>query len=229
MATKRFGILLWIACLVGAAALLPHYFYLAGSIPKTTLVFADIAGSSIAWGIICWLSFLLLQRVDLTPFSSTNFLKQVIYPGTLSGILVGVVITILTSVFFSHSVFLSKTSPLWATMLASIYKGLNEEVLMRLFFLTLVYFLLTKLFKEHQRYRPYLQWTAILIAALGFGGGHLRVAFTILPALSGFEIFRILFLNGIARIVFGWLYCTRGFWAAVTSHFVTALIVRSFL
>jgi hypothetical protein len=33
-------------------------------------------------------------------------------------------------------------------------------------------------------------------------------------------------LNTFAGVVFGWVYCTRGFWAAATAHFTTDLVIH---
>ena len=71
-------------------------------------------------------------------------------------------------------------------------------------------------------------WTANIFVAIIFGLGHLPAALK-LTNPSAFEIFRVLFLNGIAGIVFGWLYWSRGLWTAMLAHFVTDLMIHVFL
>nr|MBP7074489.1 CPBP family intramembrane metalloprotease [Rhabdochlamydiaceae bacterium] len=110
--------------------------------------------------------------------------------------------------------------------LASIYGAVNEEVLLRLFLLTLIYFLLSKFVNRDKRL--YVLWTANILAALIFGLGHLPAAFK-LASPSPFEIFRILFLNGLAGVVFGWLYWSRGLWTAMAAHFATDLMIHVIL
>jgi membrane protease YdiL (CAAX protease family) len=74
----------------------------------------------------------------------------------------------------------------------------------------------------------YLLWIATILVAIIFGLGHLPAAFK-LTSPSAFEISRVLFLNGIAGVGFGWLYWSRGLWAAMTAHFVADLIIHVFL
>jgi membrane protease YdiL (CAAX protease family) len=117
-------------------------------------------------------------------------------------------------------------SPFWAGALASIYGAVNEEVLLRLFLFTLFYLILTKAFKmgAHQK----LLWVANIVVALVFGLAHLPAAFQV-ASPSVFEVVRILFLNGIAGLVFGWLYWSRGLWAAMCAHFTADLMIHVFL
>lgn len=71
-------------------------------------------------------------------------------------------------------------------------------------------------------------WTVNIIVAIIFGLGHLPAAFR-LTAPSAFEIFRVLLLNGVAGVIFGWLYWTRGLWTAMAAHFMTDLVIHAFL
>ena len=116
-------------------------------------------------------------------------------------------------------------SPPWAGALASIYGAANEEVLMRLFFLTLVYFIFTKLRRVGDSKRLICLWTANVIVAIVFGIGHLPLVLK-LASPSAIGISRVLLLNSIAGMVFGWLYWSRGLWAAMLAHFVADLMIH---
>jgi membrane protease YdiL (CAAX protease family) len=67
-----------------------------------------------------------------------------------------------------------------------------------------------------------------VIVAIIFGLGHLPAAFKLVEP-SSFEVIRVLLLNGIPGIVFGWLYWSRGLWTAMTAHFVTDLVIHVFV
>jgi hypothetical protein len=178
----------------------------------------------ILWGIICWLAYLILRRVDLKPFLLTHLLKQVIYPGALFGILTGFCILFLN--MWQNAPPPISHPPLWASALAALYGGINEEVLSRLFLLTLIYFLFTKLFrKTHERKRSYLLLSAVILTAILFGALHLPLAFQ-LGMSSPFDIFRIFLLNGVGGLVFGWLYCTKGFWTAAVAHSIADIVIH---
>lgn len=146
----------------------------------------------------------------------------------IAGLLVGVALYLLDSALFSSSLLSDSHPPVWTGLLASFYGSINEEVLFRLFMLTTAYFLLGKIFKFQLQNRLLFLWIANVIVAIIFGLGHLPAAFK-LTSPSSFEVFRILLLNAIPGVVFGWLYWTRGLLAAMTAHFVTDVVIHAVL
>lgn len=232
MITKRLFVGIWLMSIIGSLAKLP-YIYFLGLIPESIslamLIFQSIINSAILFGVICWFSYILLQKVDLNPFDDSSSSLKIIQSGILPGIFVGLTIIASCKLFFPNSLLnTGPVIPLWAAALASLYGSINEEILCRLFLITFLYFILNKIIKNHIRYKSYLMWGAIFTATLLFGIGHLPAAFQLI-APSSFEIFRILLLNGIAGVVFGWLYCSRGFWTAVMAHFIADLVVHVFV
>ena len=161
------------------------------------------------------------------PFLKHTF-KQIAYPAIIAGIVVGFAIFLFDKTIFHSSLLSGAHPPFWSGVLASIYGAFNEEVLLRLFLFTLLYFLLRKCIKFGVHKKIYALWTVNILVALVFGLGHLPAAFK-LTSPSAFEISRILFLNGIAGIVFGWLYWSRGLWTAIAAHFVADLMIHVFL
>lgn len=230
--TKRLCAILWLLCMIGAWAVLPYIVFLTGMNPSSvsylSLFLISTLQAGVLYGVVCWLSYLILKKVDLHPFHISNFSKQIIYPGILAGLLVGLVIFGLDKTIFQSSLLVNMHPPFWAGALASIYGGINEEVLMRLFLLTLFYFCFQKIFKPRHERQPFFMWMAIFIVALIFGAGHLFAAVKVAP-LSIFEVTRILLLNGIGGVTLGWLYYTNGFWAAALAHFVADLVIHVFL
>lgn len=103
-------------------------------------------------------------------------------------------------------------------LLASFYGGIVEELQLRLFVMTLLVWVFAVLAKRMPR--PWVYWTAIVIAAVLFGVGHLPAAGKIWE-LSGIVVFRTIVLNAIGGIVFGWLYWRRGIEMAMLGHFST--------
>lgn len=228
---KKILLFLWLLCIVGSLSVLPYVQYL-GILPSSFSVLSVIllifAQSSLFFGLICWLSYKILPKTDLNPFRNKNLLRQIVYPAVISGVLVGLAIFLFDKSLFQSSLLSGVHPPFWAGALASIYGGINEEVLLRLFLFTLFYFLINKLGKVNPNKRMYVLWAANILVALLFGAGHLPAAFKFAPP-SVFESVRVLFLNGIAGVVFGWLYWSRGIWAAMAAHFVTDLMIHVFL
>jgi membrane protease YdiL (CAAX protease family) len=228
---KKIFIFLWLLCVIGTWAVLPYKQYLgifpfSVSIGKIFLL--GTIQSVLFFGLICWLSFKILPKTDLHPFQLSNWLKQIVYPAIISGILIGLVILFFDKTLFGNSLLLGIHPPFWAGALASVYGAVDEEVLLRLFLFSLIYLIINKGFRVKADKRVVVLWTTNILVAILFGLGHLPAAFK-LAASSAFEVFRILFLNGIAGLVFGWLYWSRGLWTAIAAHFVTDLMIQVFL
>lgn len=97
---------------------------------------------------------------------------------------------------------------------AVLYGGVGEEVLCRLFLVSGLVYLISRI----TRGQGSVVWLlSIVVAALAFGAGHLPVASAMGIADSA-GVLRILSLNGFAGIAFGLLYWRRGFEAAVVAH-----------
>lgn len=115
-------------------------------------------------------------------------------------------------------------------VLASVlYGGIIEEVLMRLFFMSLLVFILWKLFakkydREHIPGGIYL--AANILAALLFAAGHLPATFAFFGSLTPLLLFRCFLLNGGFALIFGWLYRKYGILYAMMSHGVFHIVSK---
>jgi hypothetical protein len=225
---KKTFFLLWILCIAGACLAIP-YLQGMGILPAhvslMNVYLFTASQSAIVFGIVCFLSYLIVPKTDLHPFNKGPLFSRTICLPLLAGALVGFSLFVFDKYVFRNSVFFDVHPPLWTGFLASVYGGINEEVIMRLFFFSLFCFLVSKCLKITKSNRLPLLWSVNILVALLFGLGHVPAALNLGP-LSSFELFRILFLNGIAGVVFGWLYWSRGFWAAVAAHYVADLVIH---
>src|SRR5207244_8185742 len=103
---------------------------------------------------------------------------------------------------------------IWQGLLASLYGGIDEEILLRLGVMTLLVWLIWRITRRHGRPGPGVIWTANVLAAVLFGLGHLPATAAVLP-LTALVIVRAIVLNGLAGVVFGWLYWRRGLLVAM--------------
>jgi membrane protease YdiL (CAAX protease family) len=109
-------------------------------------------------------------------------------------------------------------APLSSGVLACLYGAITEELLLRLFVMSLIGLLLKTLVQSKQpEVGPVIAWLANLSAALLFGLGHLPAAKLLLP-LTPLLIVRTLLLNGIVGVLCGWLYARRGLELAMLAH-----------
>lgn len=103
-------------------------------------------------------------------------------------------------------------------MLAAVlYGGVIEEVMLRLFAMSLIAFLLHKLFgKKQEKPATGVLIASNVIAALLFAAGHLPA--TALLGLSPMILVRCFLLNGGFGLLFGYLYRKYGLRYAMLAH-----------
>jgi len=107
----------------------------------------------------------------------------------------------------------------WKRILTCFYGGIYEELLTRLFLLTLVAWIVTKIARrESARLTSMPFWIANLLVAVLFGLGHLPSASLIMP-ITPLVVVAALLLNGIAAISFGVLYRKHGLESEMIAHF----------
>ena len=102
--------------------------------------------------------------------------------------------------------------------------GVIEEVMMRLFFMSLLILIISKLFYRNEKDIPVRVFAAAnIISALLFAAGHLpgTMAMTTLTPLL---LFRCFLFNGGLGLCFGWLYRKYGIGYAMIAHGFAHLI-----
>lgn len=112
----------------------------------------------------------------------------------------------------------------WQGLLASLYGGIDEEILLRLGVMTVLVWLIAWLTRSRHP-AGWIYWAGTLLAAILFGLGHLP-ATAALVALTPLIVTRAVVLNGLAGVVFGWLYWRRGLLAAMVAHFAGDLVLH---
>jgi membrane protease YdiL (CAAX protease family) len=109
-------------------------------------------------------------------------------------------------------------NPFMQLLLGLLYGGITEELLLRWGFMSLLVWLGWRVLQRGEGApRPAIMWTAIILAAILFGVGHL-------PALAGIVvltpllIFRTILLNALGGLLFGWLFWRRNLETAMVAH-----------
>jgi membrane protease YdiL (CAAX protease family) len=124
----------------------------------------------------------------------------------------------------------------WLGLVSSVlYGGIVEEILLRLFVMTLIVWLMSKvlgLFGTQHTLPVWVFWWAIVLSALLFAAGHLPVTFASL-CTPGSDctplIIRALLLNGIGGLGFGYLYWRYGLTTAMVAHMATHVVMQGLL
>lgn len=242
-------VVLLVAGLLDVVAVLPYMTDLLESlpidraappdIPLPLIVTLALLQNGILLAVAIAVGLILSQRIGLRmPLISSlatgeypHKVKAVVLPGVSMGAAVGGVLVGVDSLFFLRHlpgamhppVF---EIPLWKRLLAGLlYGGITEELLMRLFLLSLVAWLFGRRWKTTGGMPSGAFWAAIIVVAALFGLGHLPATAAIAPLTQALVV-RALVLNGVAGVAFGYLYWRHGLEAAMSGHISAHVVMQ---
>jgi Type II CAAX prenyl endopeptidase Rce1-like len=232
--------------LLGAVAILPYSFALAGDklsqakLPLPILALISFLQTALLIALATSIGLLAAKPVGLgAPYIQAILagvpvmdpLLKILPPALALAVFTFTLMALLERYVFATHIpqALGKSDanmPVWKRLLASFYGGLDEEILMRLFLVSGLVWILGRFWQNPGRIPANgAYWTAILLAALLFGLGHLPATRNITP-LTPTLVIRAITLNGVAGIVFGWLYWQYGLEAAMLSHFCADILLH---
>ena len=194
-----------------------------GQFPANLVVAVTSAIQSLGYGLVLGaIGIFLGKKTGLWKDETTITRKPLIAAILVSAI--GGLTLILPDIFFfgRHSqeiMDLYAVKPTIPFLLATVtYGAVIEEVMLRLFLMTLVVFLLHKLFGKGKE-RPSVSVLVIanVISAILFAASHLPMTFASIGS-SAMIIFRCFLLNGTFGLAFGWLYRKWGLRYAMIAH-----------
>jgi hypothetical protein len=250
---RREFLVLWIASIIGVVAIIPYSLTLQAPILEglpislAVLLPIQVGENAAIFAVAVAGGLFLAARIGLgAPILEaylarqevTDRIKAILIPSIALGVIASLIIIGLDATVFGPALVaeLGKTSealsrvsiqpPAWQGFLASFYGGIDEEIAMRLFLLSLFVFI-GKFVSHTDDGRPTLPvlWIANILAAILFGLGHLPGTATLIP-ITPLVAARAVVLNGLAGIAFGYLYWTRGLESAMLSHFSADMILH---
>jgi hypothetical protein len=247
-------LILWLAGTFGIVAIIPYTLTLQSDmlqnlelpIPLPVLLAIQIVQGSVILGILTALGLLLANRIGLgAPIieawlnkeSVSEKIKSILPISIILGVIAGALIILLDVYVFQpllikdlgeqlNAIPENIKPPAWQGFLASFYGGIAEELQLRLFFMSLLAWIGSFIVKPVDgKANTSVLWIANILAAVAFGVGHLPTALAIFPA-TAVVVIRIILLNSLGGIIFGWLYQTRGIEAAMIAHFSTDIVLH---
>lgn len=253
----RVLLILVVAIFISVILITPYSFSLQSNtlktedlpLPLAILLPIQWVATTILYGALAAIGLFVAGRIGLgLPFLETwlagkpdwERMRKFLLPAILSGALGGVVVLLLDRFVFSPplrveleqlglniSVDTIPTPPAWQGFLASFYGGITEEILLRLFAMSLLAWVFGLINRTSEN-RPGLGalWAANILAAVLFGLGHLPATVAIGLPLDTLVITRAIVLNGLLGVVFGWLYWTFGLESAMLSHFSADIVLH---
>ncbi len=243
---KVFSIL-FIASIIGLLAVMPYAFTIQAdllkevSFPLPILAAISILQSAVLFFIITLGGMVLSKKIGFgTPILDQcvvekkipSEIKSILGISILSGMVASVLIILgdyIFSLFNTISISDTVFAPAWQGILASLYGGINEELLLRFFFMSLLIFMFMKIRRKSEK-SPTISmiWIAIIFASIIFGLAHLPFT-TALTTITPLIIARAVILNSIGGIIFGWLYWKKGLESAMISHFSADIVLHGML
>jgi membrane protease YdiL (CAAX protease family) len=237
---KLFFILL-IASVIASLLILPYELTLSSALARVftpVILVEQLIQTIIEFSFAIFIGLYLAKRVGfglpvledwLEGKEIKGYLKSILGISIGLGVLAGILIILLNFLFTPvSSVFLNadNTVPAWQGFLASFYGGIGEEILFRLFVMTLIIWIFFKIKKTAEGKPTTIGiWLAIIISAVIFGLGHLPITGNI-TIITPIIVARVILLNGVAGIIFGWLYWKKGLESAMISHFSLDIILH---
>jgi len=239
-------IILLIASIFGTIAVFPYTLTIQGSllqnlsVPLSVLLTGQIIQNTVMFAFVIFIGLILAKKVGfglpilegwLEGREVKSYLKSILGISIGLGILAGILMVGLDYLFSFAGVTIniaqsSINPPVWQGFLASFYGGINEEILLRLFLMTLLVWIFFKI-KKTAEGKPTKAgiWLAIILAAVIFGIGHLPTVMAI-TTLTPLLIIRSIILNAVGGIIFGWLYWKKGLESAMISHFSADIVLH---
>jgi len=227
---KTFFILLT-ACAIGSVLVIP---YQAALVPEAAEMGAMLYFMALAQGLVIFsiASFFGLLFAKKTGFAlpvlqgknKLKELKKILAPSILWGVTGGILIIALDLLFRDITVDLINPEtviPVWTGFLASFYGGIAEEVLMRLFLMSMLVWIAMKI----KIPRNPAVWIAIVISGVAFGLGHLPLTAQ-LTEITALIVLRAVLLNGTGAVIFSLLYWKRGIESAMIAHFSADIVLH---
>lgn len=240
----------WGAAIVGAIAVIPYALTvqlglletLDLPLPTWQLALLGLVQSAVLLALAAGIGLLLAWRVGLGLPIVERWLKKepiqqrlrgILALSIFGGVLVGATIVGLDLIIFQPLLAESgitfpesATPPIWQGILAALYGGITEEVLLRLFLMTLLVWIGAKITRSKGgQPAPAVLWIATVLAALVFGLGHLPATAALGVPLNGLVITRGILLNGVGGVFFGWLYFARGLESAMLAHYSADIVL----
>ena len=194
---------------------------------------AATAASSAVYTVVCgFFGYILAEKIGL--MRPLRFQKTVLIRVLLIAALGGAILS-LDAWTFARWIPQLKGSYATAgsfdavTWIASVlYGGVSEEIMIRLFLMSLLSLIIWKLlFKKEEQVPVKVLIAANIISALVFAAAHLPATVQLLGELTPLILLRCFLLNGAAGLLFGRFYRRYGIQYAILTHMVFHLVSRT--
>lgn len=241
---KIFFVLLSLA-IISVLCVLPYVLTLQSDVLKKIgtslplLITAQVLQSIILFVIAIFFGLLFTKRIGfkmklfeaiVEKGNYKKILKNITGISILSGASTAITIYMLDSVFTLLGVGITthqSYAPVWQKLLAAMYGGITEEIIMRLFLMTFFIWISMQVLKQ-KKPSTIIILISIIFTAVIFGLGHLPITASV-TQINTMVILRAIVLNGIAGVMFGLLFWKKGLESAMIAHFTADIFLLTLL
>lgn len=244
---QEFGIL-FAATLIGGAAVLPYGLRLLKGSGKPlrmsvpALMLLSFLQSAVIFAIVTAAGLFIAHSIGLgAPYieaalagnGSLQAVASMLEAAILSGALAGAFLLAADLLFLPYwpeaLVDTAHKTTLWENFAASFYGGINEEILMRLFGLSALVWLFSRIWHSSAGMpTDAVFWVGNVLMTILFGIGHLPALKNLIGTISPVMAARSLLLNAPVGILCGWLFWVYGIEAAIIAHFSADIVYHVF-
>lgn len=226
-------LLVILAILAGISSLLPlgvglpqqQALQQAVEIPPAILVIANVIIIIVLYGPLGWLGCLLARKLDLPGiFREGASIREHFARPLVIGAISGIAAILIERIFLPlHGLGLMPHPAFPMSVIGSLSAGIGEEILFRLFMLSLWAYLSNLMLGRYGLKQAAL-WIGIVIGALTFGAAHAGTVMFIYGLNSFSQVpvaltAEILLLNGVIGVLAGREFLRYGLMAAAGIHF----------
>jgi hypothetical protein len=248
MSNRKSGQLLVLTGLTAVYALLAFTYYVyapldqslpAQNLPEVTidvpqwvLGLANAGIILVVYGLLGLIGYWLAAKLQLPGIFKEDAGRQgLLTSPALYGLALGIIIVIVDRLFALSPDKVDLIHPPFPySVIAAVTAAIGEEILFRLFLLSLWVALLSLILRR-LRGTVAVLWIANALAAVAFAAAHLPAAMLLLGVASPAELpnsllVEIILLNGIVGLVAGLHYVRNGLVAAIGVHFWADIVLH---
>ena len=200
--------------------------------PNMTVLALVSGVQAAAYAFVCGIfGYVLAVKVGL--WKSFEFNKKYALTTLIISVLGGIVFSLDHWVFgsFIDGIQEANAASLNAAgVIGSVlYGGMVEEVMLRLFLMSLIAFIIHKIFcRKCSGENMPVWWFALanIIAAIAFAAGHLPATAVLFGELTPLILLRCFLFNGGFGLLFGWLFRKYGIAYAMAAHALVHIVSK---
>jgi hypothetical protein len=226
--------LLYTLGLIGAAAVLPFTSRLIRPKPQARHLALQFLQTSIFLGIFTGFGLRAAMSTGLT-VATVHTWKDGVPDGLFAAAIIGVIAAAIACVV-DYFFLLPKVPelkmaskplldlPLRYRILAALYGGFTEELIMHLGIFSLLAWAVRAI-AHRLPVTLAMLWSINIFVALLFAASHLPAAAALTP-LTTMMVVRTLVINGALGVIFGYVYLNHGLEAAIVCHLAADVILQ---